>query len=59
MLLAVVIIGGAPLLGSAKSNDNDTHKVTRVTLDNGLRVVIVPNPLAPVMAPVPVSATQK
>jgi zinc protease len=49
MLLAVVIIGGAPLLGSAKGTDNDTRKVTRVTLDNGLRVVIVPNPLAPVV----------
>jgi zinc protease len=49
MLLMAVIIGGAPLLGSAKGADDENQGVTRVTLANGLRVVIVPNPLAPVV----------
>ena len=50
MLLVVLIIGGAPLLGSAKDVNDDSRSVTRVTLDNGLRVVIVPNPMAPVVS---------
>lgn len=49
MLFVIIIFGGAPLLGSAK-NSNDNHlEVTQVTLKNGLRVVIVPNPIAPVV----------
>jgi zinc protease len=49
MLLAAVIIGGMPLLGSAKGGGDEQQGVTRVTLANGLRVVIVPNPMAPVV----------
>jgi len=49
MLLVIVVIGGMPLPGSAKNAADENQGVTRVTLDNGLRVVIVPNPLAPVV----------
>ena len=50
MLLVVVIMGGVPLIGSAKDVNDTSRSVTRVTLDNGLRVVIVPNPIAPVVS---------
>ena len=49
-LLAIVVLAGAPLPGSAKGADDGDHGVTRVTLDNGLRVVIVPNHMAPVVS---------
>jgi zinc protease len=51
-LVAAVIMGGAPVLGSAKAAHEQSQEVVRATLSNGLRVVIVRNALAPVVTTV-------
>jgi len=51
-LAAALFLFGAPLLGNAQAAHEEDHDVTRATLANGLRVVIVPNPLAPVVTTV-------
>lgn len=48
-LIAIIIMVGAALPGFAESAHEEGQSVTRMTLDNGLRVVIVRNSLAPVV----------
>ena len=48
-LVVLIIMGSIPLLGFAEESHEERQAVTRVTLDNGLRVVIVRNSLAPVV----------
>lgn len=47
LTLALVIVGAVPRLGFAATPQAEDQAVTRVTLANGLRVVIVRNALAP------------
>ena len=50
--IIVVLLGFTPGISEAVSHKNNEETVTRATLANGLRVVIVRNPIAPVVATV-------
>ena len=50
--MVVALLGLTPGLSEAAAHKNTDKTVTRAVLDNGLRVVIVRNPIAPVVATV-------
>ena len=50
--IILVLLGLTPGISEAVSHKNTEETVTRATLANGLRVVIVRNPIAPVVATV-------
>jgi len=50
--IIVVLLGLTPGISEAVGHKNTEKKVTRATLANGLQVVIVRNPIAPVVATV-------
>jgi zinc protease len=52
LVIALALLAGPPLMAIANASEDKAGDVTRVTLENGLRVVIVRNPLAPVVTTV-------